>query len=247
MDVYRKTTAPELRQGERASSGVELGDAIAERALLASFRLLLPFAMTLGAFGISFGALGVEAGVSPTLTVVMSATMFAGGAQFAAVAILLQGGSIAVAVTAACLLNVRFIPMALAVSPYLRGGWPWRLLHSHFIIDETWALSQSSDGTYLPVALRRAGSTLWVTWVGATLVGALLQNSIDMERLGLDAALPALFLALLVPRLRTNTQWGVAAGAGLLTLLLVPAAPPGVPILIGGSVALLGIRNRGAS
>lgn len=228
-------------------AGMSLGDAIAERTSLSSIRLLLPFAVTVAAFGISFGTLAVEAGLSPVLATIMSATMFAGGAQFAAIAILLQGGSVAVAVTAACLLNARFIPMALAISPYLHGHWLWRLLHAHLVIDETWALSQSSEGSYLPVVLRRAGGTLWVTWVSATLGGALLQSSIDMERLGLDAALPALFLGLLLPRLRTKTHLAVAVGAGVVTLLLVPAVPPGVPILVGGSVALLGIKRRGPS
>lgn len=237
----------QLQHQAPAAARASLGDAIAERTSLASMKLLLPFSMTVAAFGISFGTLAVEAGLSPALATTMSATMFAGGAQFAAIAILLQGGSVAIAVTAACLLNMRFIPMALAISPYLHGNWLWRLLHAHLVIDETWALSQSSEGSYLPLVLRRAGGTLWVTWVGATLGGALLQDSIDMNRYGLDAALPALFLGLLVPRLKTKTHLAVAVGAGAVTLLLVPALPPGVPILLGGSVALFGVKKQGAS
>lgn len=197
----------------------------------------------LGAFGLSFGALATEAGFSPLAATLMSATTFAGGAQFAAVAILLQGGGVLVAAASACLLNIRFIPMGLAISPFLRGNGISRFLQSQLIIDETWAVAYQNDGTYSAKILREFGICLWCCWVAATFLGATFETSIDTERFGLDAALPAVFLALIVPRLRTRVHVAVAAGAASITVALVPILPPGLPILVGGLVACIGTKH----
>lgn len=206
--------------------------------------LLLPLLIPIVAFGLSFGTLAAEAGFSPAAATIMSATTFAGGAQFAAIAVLLQGGNVLIAAAAACLLNMRFVPMGLAISPYLTGGPLSRLLHAQLIIDETWALSHRNDGTYSIDVLRRLGISLWFCWVSATLVGALFEASIDIVALGLDAALPAVFLALLVPRLRTKVHVAAAGGAATITLLLVPVVPPGIPILVGGVIAAVATQQR---
>src|SRR4029453_7267312 len=80
-----------------------------------------PLAVAFAGFGAAFGSLARAAGVGPTAPVVLSATAFAGSAQFAAVAVLAAGGSVAAAVVAAVLLNARYGPVGLSVAPVVGG------------------------------------------------------------------------------------------------------------------------------
>jgi hypothetical protein len=136
--------------------------------------------------------------MEPLATVVMSATTFAGSAQFAAASILGAGGGIAAAVTAAVLLNARYGPISISVAPLFRGSSLRRLLEAQLIVDESWAVARRPDGRFERAVLIGAGLVLYVAWVGGTAVGALAGEALaDPESLGLDAAFPALFLALL--------------------------------------------------
>ena len=80
------------------------------------FRLILPLMPAIVAFGASFGVLARAAGVDELAAVVMSATTFAGSAQFAVVSVLGAGGTAAAAIGAAVLLNGRYVPMSVAAA-----------------------------------------------------------------------------------------------------------------------------------
>jgi len=82
-------------------------------------RVAVPFAVAVGAFGISFGVLAREAGIGSIASVVMSATTFAGSAQFAVASVLGTGGGVAAACIAALLLNARYGPIGMSVAPTL--------------------------------------------------------------------------------------------------------------------------------
>jgi predicted branched-subunit amino acid permease len=173
----------------------------------------------------------------------MSATTFAGSAQFAAVSILGVGGGIASAIVAATLLNARYAPISVSVAPIFVGGPLRRLLESQLIVDESWALSKRPDGRYDRGLLVGAGLLLYVCWVGGTAVGALAGDALaDPSALGLDAAFPALFLALLVTQVHSRQALAAILG-GSIALVLLPVAPAGVPIVAAAAACLLGWRR----
>ena len=200
--------------------------------------------MAVVAFGVSFGVLAQAAGFGRVAAVVMSATTFAGSSQFAAVSILGGGGGAAAAVLAAVLLNSRYGPMGLAAAPALRGGSARRAAEAQLVVDEAWALAGRREGRFDRNVLIGAGLVLYAAWVGGTAVGVVAGDALgDPEALGLDAAFPALFLALLAGQIRSRRALAAAiAGAGL-ALSLTPLAPAGVPVLAATAAALIGLRR----
>jgi 4-azaleucine resistance transporter AzlC len=204
-------------------------------------RLIAPIAVAAAAFGASFGILARAADFDPLAAIVMSATTFAGSAQFAVVSTLDSGGAVAAAIVAAVLLNARYAPISVSVAPYFGGSRARRLLESQLIVDESWVVSRRADGSFDRHILVGAGLVLYVVWTGSTAVGAFVGEAIaDPATLGLDAAFPALFLALLVPQLATRRALVTAVLAGAIALVLIPFTPAGVPIIAASSACLLG-------
>jgi branched chain amino acid efflux pump len=202
----------------------------------------LPLALAPLLFGTSFGLLAVDAGLGRVGAVVMSATTFAGSAQFAAASILDSGGGATAAIVAALLLNARYVPLSLAVASVFPGPRKRRLLEAQLIVDESWALS-GRTGTFDYAILAGVGILLYPLWVGGTALGTFVGDLLDPEAIGLDAAFPALFLALLAPYLRTRRALATALVAGTITLALLPFAPPGVPIVAASLACLIGLRR----
>src|SRR5687767_5931417 len=155
-------------------------------------RAALPLAIAPLLFGASFGLLAVDAGLGAFGAVAMSATTFAGSAQFAAASILEDDGGVLAAIVAALLLNARYVPLSLAVASIFPGSRRRRLLESQLIVDESWALAGRS-GRFEYAILAGAGVLLYVLWVGGTAVGTIVGDVLDPEAIGLDAAFPALF------------------------------------------------------
>ena len=208
-------------------------------------RVMLPLMPAIVAFGASFGVLARAAGIDSLAALVMSATTFAGSAQFAVVSVLGAGGTAAAAIGAAVLLNARYAPMALAASGAFRGGPLRRLLEAQLLVDESWALS-SRGGGFDRKLLLGAGGILYVGWNAGTAIGVLAGDSLaDPATLGLDAAFPALFLALLAPLVRSGGRNPVAAavmGAGI-ALALTPMTPAGVPVIAATAACLVGLTR----
>jgi branched chain amino acid efflux pump len=206
-------------------------------------RAAMPLAVGPLLFGASFGLLAGEAGMSSAAAVVMSATTFAGSAQFAAAGTLEAGGSSLAAIVAASLLNARYVPMSVAVAGLFPGSAVRRFVEAQLIVDESWAIS-GRTGRFERRLLIGAGLLFYVCWIAGTAVGLLFGDSLaDPDALGLDAAFPALFLGLLWPYVQ-DRQGRVAAALGaLVTFLLIPVAPPGVPIVAAALVCLLGLRR----
>jgi 4-azaleucine resistance transporter AzlC len=210
-------------------------------------RAAAPLAIAVAGFGISFGVLARAADMGVLSPIVMSMATFAGSAQFAAVSIREAGGTVAAAVTAAILLNARYGPIGVSVAPSLKGGRLSRFLHAQLVVDESWALAARGDGRFDHHVLVGAGLTLYAAWVAGTAIGALSGDALgDPAALGLDAAFPALFLALLVPQLRSRESRGAATVGAAVALALTPFAPPGVPIICASVGCLLGLRTRRA-
>jgi len=207
-------------------------------------RAAAPIGIAALAFGASFGVLARSAGMGRLAPVVMSLTTFAGSAQFAAVSILAVGGGVATAVAAAVLLNLRYAPMGLSAASSLEGPWWLRALTAQLVVDESWAIAQRDDGRIDRHLLVGAGLLLFVGWVGGTAVGALAGNLVaDPASLGLDAAFPALFLALLAGQIKGRSRLLAAVGGALIALALMPITGPGVPIIAASLACLIGARR----
>ena len=203
---------------------------------------MAPLLPAVVAFSASFGVLAHAAGMSRAASILMSATTFAGSAQVAVVSILGTGGTVAAAVAAALLLNARYAAIGVSVGAHFEGGPLRRILQSQLIVDESWALTVRPDGSIDRRALLGAGGVLWVCWVGGTAIGAFASVG-DPRRLGLDGAFPALFLALLVPQLRTQAARVAALAGGAVALVLIPLAPAGVPVIAAACACLVGWRR----
>jgi 4-azaleucine resistance transporter AzlC len=205
----------------------------------------IPLAIAVGLFGVSFGVLSATTGGMGALpAIVMSITTFAGSAQFAAASVVGTGGAPAAAIAAALLLNARYLPIGVSVARFLPGRPLRRFLAAQLVVDESWAIAAEGDGRFDPHRLVGAGVVLWLAWVAGTIVGVLGGEALgDPAALGLDAAFPALFLALLAPQLRDRRAVAVALLGAAIALALVPFTPPGVPIIAAAAAALLGVRR----
>jgi 4-azaleucine resistance transporter AzlC len=191
-----------------------------------------------GVVGISFGAITVGAGASPWLPVAMSVFVFAGASQFLFIGIVATGASPLTAATAGLLVNTRHIPFGLAVADLLGSGWR-RAAGAHLMADETvaFALAQRSH------EVRRAvywlcGTGIFVFWNLGTMIGAQAGHLItDTAALGLDAAFPAVLVALVLPALRERQTRVAALIGAAIALATTPFLPAGVPVLL----SLLGL------
>jgi branched chain amino acid efflux pump len=212
--------------------------------LRAGVRAGLPFAIAGSLVAMSFGVVAQGAGLSAGAAIAMSAIVFAGSAQFTAIAILSQGGTVAAAVLGAALVNSRFLPMGVALGPSLPGGALRRAAQGQTIVDASWAIASRGDGTFDRWLLFGSSAIQYVGWVGGTIVGALGGNVLgDPDTFGLDAVYPAFFLALLIEELGDRRSRLVAVLGGLIALALVPVAPGGVPVLAASLAALVGLHS----
>jgi 4-azaleucine resistance transporter AzlC len=206
-------------------------------------RAALPLAPSPILFGLSYGVLADATGFGSAAAVVMSATTFAGASQFAAVSVLDAGGTVAAAILAAIFLNARYMAISVTVASIFPGGKLRRLVESQAIVDESWALSGRRGSFEWPI-LVGSGLVFYGLWVGSTAAGTLIGGVLgDPNALGLDAAFAALFLALAVPYLRERRSREAAALAAVITLVLLPFAPAGVPIIAASAACLVGLRR----
>jgi predicted branched-subunit amino acid permease len=199
-----------------------------------------------GAYGISFGALAVASGLSVAQAGALSLLMFTGGSQFAFVGVIGAGGSGVAAVAASGLLGVRNGFYGLQMTALLHPDRARRPFAAHLTIDESTAVGSAQVAAHpdRPDLVRTGfwttGWAVFTLWNLSTLVGAVVGDALgDPRRYGLDAAAAAAFLALLWPRLAAGRTRLVALAAGAVALALVPAAPPGVPVLAAAVVAVV--------
>ena len=206
----------------------------------------IPLGIAVGLFGVSFGVLSVSAsGLGAAPAIAMSAITFAGSAQFAAASVIGSGGQPVAAIAAALLLNARYLPIGVSVARFLFGGRLRRFAQSQLVVDESWAIAARGEGRFDAHRLIGAGIVLWLAWVAGTVIGVIGGEALgDPAALGLDAAFPALFLALLVQQLASRTAVVVALLGAAIAIVLVPFTPPGVPIIAAAGAALLGLSRR---
>ncbi|MGW2043644.1 AzlC family ABC transporter permease [Streptomyces sp. NPDC001858] len=188
-----------------------------------------------GVVGLSFGAISVAGGLPVWAPVVMSLVVYAGSAQFSAVGILIAGGGPLAAAATGLLLNTRNAAFSLAVADLLGPGRATRLLGAHLVTDETvaFALAQP-DPARRRAAFWISGLGLFAVWNTGVLVGALAGGALgDTAVYGLDAAFPAVLVALVLPALRKDARLRRPAALGaVLALAATPFVPAGAPVLL---------------
>lgn len=192
----------------------------------------LPLALGVAPFGLAYGVLAVAAGLTVAETTLMSLLVFAGASQLSAVAMLAGGAGIALVVASTFLVNIRHLVMGLSISPYFTEATPaWRRLLAFSMCDEAYLLS---IGHFREQGLEQgnryfmlgSGGTIYVVWALTSLVGALAGGAIDDPlKWGLDFAMPATFLTLLLPQL-VSRRIAIVVGASALvataSYLLIP-------------------------
>jgi predicted branched-subunit amino acid permease len=233
-------------------------------------RASLPLALPIAAVGMSFGLLAAPL-LGALSTIAMSAVVWSGTAQFAALSILISGGTMTLAASAGLLANIRFLPMGFAIAPSMRGGPLRRLLTGAVLADASFVIGHRGGGQFDIRALAWAAPVQYVGWLGGTIAGVAGAGAIgDPSRWGLDVLFPVFYLSLLLPELfpehvqggerrgprqpdRVKSGRGpsapqnlrpitVAVLAAIITLVLTPIAPPGVPVLVAAAAALIGLR-----
>jgi 4-azaleucine resistance transporter AzlC len=189
--------------------------------------------------GASFGAISVSGGLPLWVPVVMSLAVFAGGAQFAAVGIVLAGGGPAAGVLAGLVLNLRLLAYGFAVRDLVQGAWWKRLLGAHLTMDEAVAFAlRQTDPVRRRAAFWLCGIALFVSWNVAVALGGWAGEAIgDPGALGLDAAFPAVLLALVLPALRDRRTRNASLTGAAAALCATPFLPAGLSVL----AALVGL------
>lgn len=193
------------------------------------------------AYGVSFGALSVSAGLSPLQAQALSGMMFTGASQFALIGVIGAGGGAVAAIAAAAFLGIRNSLYGFHMAAILRPRGLKRLAAAQLTIDEStgMAMGHEDSDTNARTAFWATGIAVFVLWNTGTLLGSLGAGLLgDPARWGLDAAIPAAFLALLWPRLSSAVARLTAAAAIALAILATPLLPAGLPVLLAGITAV---------
>lgn len=205
-------------------------------------RQAIVIGLAVGTYGVSFGAISVASGLSVAQTSVLSLAMFTGASQFALVGVLGAGGSVVAAVLTSVLLGLRNSAYGLRLNELLQLPTTQRPIAAQLTIDESaaMALAHEHQGQAASrVAFWWTGAAVFLFWNFATLVGALGAEAIsDLDAWGLDGAVPAGFLALLWPQIRSRPAALAAVLGGVVALVATPWLPPGVPVLLAGLGAI---------
>ncbi len=225
-----------LRQNRRVSK-------VASTTLRDSFSVSL----TVGAYGVAFGAAAVANGFSVLQSCLLSLLTFSGASQFAVVGVMGAGGNPISAIATASLLGVRNGLYGVIMAPRLKVRGIKRIITAQITIDESTgvALNQESRGEdAMHHGFYLTGFGVFIFWNLFTLAGALGAQAMgDIRAWGLDAAVPAAFLGLVWPRLITKRDRIIAISAVALALALTPILPAGLPIIATAFIAIaVGLR-----
>ncbi|WP_425576062.1 AzlC family ABC transporter permease [Streptomyces axinellae] len=205
----------------------------------AVIRDALGVGVAVGLSGFAFGVTSAGAGLSVAQTCALSLFVFTGASQFALVGALAAGGAPLTAAVGAFFLSARnaFYGLRLSALLGLRPG--ARLAAAHWVIDETTAVALAQRSRHaVRLGFTVTGASIFTLWNLTTLCGALGAEALgDTDAWGLDAAGPAVFLALLAPMVRTGVERATAGLAVVLGLGLLPVLPAGVPVLVAALAA----------
>ncbi|MEV5720409.1 AzlC family ABC transporter permease [Amycolatopsis mediterranei] len=196
--------------------------------------------------GVSYGAIAVSSGFPLWLPMLMSLLVFAGASQFMFIGIVAAGGNPFAAVLAGLLANARHLPFGFAIGDVLGKRWTARLAGSHLMIDESVAFALAQREAHRRRAAYWAcGIGLFVCWNIGVVGGAYAGTAIsDTDVFGLDAAFPAVLLALVLPSLRDKAARLPVLIGVLVALAATPFLPAGLPVLLALAGVLAGVAAK---
>jgi predicted branched-subunit amino acid permease len=208
----------------------------------------LSVSITVGAYGTAFGAAAVANGFSLLQTCLLSLLTFSGASQFAVIGVLGAGGGALSGIATASLLGIRNGVYGVIMAPRLKVKGFKRIVAAQITIDESTAvaLGQEVRGEK---AMRQGfwltGFGVFLFWNLFTVAGALGAQAMgDIRAWGLDSAVPAAFLGLVWPRLKTNRDRALAVGCMIFALAMTPILPAGLPIIATAFIAVaVGLRK----
>jgi 4-azaleucine resistance transporter AzlC len=204
----------------------------------------MPLMLGVFPFGLAYGIFGQSAGLTAGETVLMSLTVFAGAAQFISLPMFAAGAGLVMITFTALLINLRHLLMGASLVPYMENlSLPWKALLSFGMADETYAVTINRAQTigYSPDYQLGSNVTGYVTWGSSTILGVLLGSQISNPLAwGLDFAMPATFLALLVPRLVDRASL-VVCGASAVVSVGAAIFIPGKWYIIIACLAAVGV------
>ena len=190
----------------------------------AGVRAELPLLIGVFPFGMIYGALALNAGLSTSAAQLMSSIVFAGSAQFITSQLVHDATPGFVIVLTIAVINLRHMLYSASLAPYLASlPTRWKTLLSYLLTDEAYAptiLHYEIEGI-MPCAhwfLLGAGLALWLTWQISTALGIFLATAIP-ESWSLDFALPLTFIAMVVPVLKNQPAIAAALAAGVVALV----------------------------
>jgi len=206
----------------------------------AGLRIGVGLAASVFVLGVTFGALARSDGWGTLAPVVASVTVFSGSAQFVLVTALAGSGVAWTAIAAAGLINLRYLPMAVAVTPALKGGRLRKALESQAVTDGGWVVAHRGGDSFDREVLVGAALAQWPAWIAGTVLGAVLAPSVHLVHdFGLDVVFPVFFVVLLIDEIKISRRAQLAAlSGGVIAALLLLVLPTG-PALLGGSTAAL--------
>ncbi|MEO7126150.1 MAG: AzlC family ABC transporter permease [Nakamurella sp.] len=202
-----------------------------------------------GIVGVSFGAISVAVGLPLWLPMLLSVVVFAGASQFLFVAIIAAGGSPVAAFAAGFLVNARHLPFGLAIGEVVGSGWFRRIIGSQLIIDESTAFALAErEPARRRAAFWSCGIALFFCWNIGVVAGAFGGTVItDTDAFGMDAAFPAVLLALVMPSLNDRATRFAAIVGAVIAVAVTPVLPAGLPVLmsiIALPLVLIGSTKR---
>lgn len=189
----------------------------------------LPLMFGMIPFGLAYGILGKSIGLTSGETIAMSILVFAGAAQFICLPMFMEGASLVMIGFTTLLINLRHLLMGASLAPYMSGlSMPFKALLSFGMTDETYAvtINRAQAGGYSGAYQLGSNAACYLLWVLSTAGGVILGSRIsDPLSWGMDFAMPATFLALLVPRLKDKVSVVVCLVAIVVsvgTVILIP-------------------------
>jgi 4-azaleucine resistance transporter AzlC len=196
--------------------------------------------------GVSYGAIAVSSGFPLWLPMLMSLVVFAGASQFMFLGIVAAGGHPFAAVLAGLLANARHLPFGFAVGDAVGRGRGARMFGSHLMSDETVAFAMAQDeAERRRAAYWACGLGIFVCWNTGVLVGAFAGTAIsDTDAFGLDAAFPAVLLALVLPSLRDKAARLPVLVGVVVALATTPFLPAGLPVLLALAGVVVGAAAK---
>ncbi len=188
------------------------------------FMDVIPLTIPVIPFGIIYGVVGVELGLSPLVTFAMSFLIFAGSSQIAFAQLYTAGASPLVMISSVLAINSRHFLYSAVLAQYLNKlNLYWKILLSYLMTDQAFSVSLSyfkknQKKTFSHYHMLGSGFTLWLLWQISTLLGIVLGNVIP-EALGLEFAIPLTFLSLIIAELKKYDHLLIIIISGAISLV----------------------------